>query len=99
VSCELAAARIGSSAVLTAPLEVFTETGLAIRRASPFAVTIIATNSNGGVGYLPAADAYRSPDYTNPEGLAPKIYGIHALAPEAEPLFRSRSIALLKELA
>ena len=95
VSCELAAARIGSAAILWAPLELFTETGLAIRRSSPFVLTAIASNANGGLGYLPTADAYLSPDYTNPQGLAPKVYGVLALAPEAEPLFRARAIALL----
>jgi len=40
-------------------------------------------------------DAYQDDDYTNPQGLAPKVYGLYALAPEAEPLFRQRATELL----
>jgi neutral ceramidase len=99
VSCEVAAARIGSTAVLFAPLEMFTATGLAIRHSSPFALTLIASNSNGCLGYLPTADAYLGPDYTNPQGLAPKVYGVNAFSPEAEPLFRARAVELIGGLA
>jgi hypothetical protein len=84
--------------VLAAPLEIFTETSLAIKQASPARVTLISSNSNGGVGYLPTRDAYERVDYTNPEGLAPKVYGIYALAPEAEPVFRQAATRLIGEL-
>lgn len=98
VPCEVTALRIGPVAVAALPLEVFTATGLATKAASPAALTMVVTNANGGVGYLPTEDAYTQGDYTNPEGLAPKIYGIYALAPEAEPLVRARAAAVIQTL-
>jgi hypothetical protein len=96
--CELTGVRIGPIALLFAPLEVFVETGLAIKAGSPAAMTVLCTNANGELGYLPTREAYGIEDYTNPQGLAPKVYGLYALAEEAEPLFRERAGALLREL-
>ena len=96
--CEITALRLGPAALLFASLEVFVETGLAIKAASPFSLTVLCTNANGELGYLPTADAYRVEDYTNPQGLAPKVYGLYAFAEAAEPLFRERASALLQEL-
>jgi hypothetical protein len=88
VPCELQAFRLGRAAIVALPLEVFVETGLAIKASSPADLTLVVTNANGGVGYLPRADAYAGRDYTNPQGLAPKVYGLYALSPDAEPLIR-----------
>ena len=96
--CEITVLRLGPAALLFAPLEVFAATGLAIKAASPAPLTLICTNANGELGYLPTPDAYKVEDYTNPQGLAPKVYGLYALAEGAEPLFRERASALLKEL-
>jgi hypothetical protein len=96
VPCELMVVRLGPVAIVALPLEVFVATGQAIKAASPAAVTVVSTNSNGATGYLPTRDAYDERDYTNPEGLAPKVYGVYALAPEAEPLVRERVAALLE---
>jgi hypothetical protein len=96
VPCEVQAMRLGSAALLALPLELFAETALAIKARSPAKVTLVSSNSNGGVGYLPTADAYMARDYTNPRGLAPKVYGLYALAAGAEPLVRrTASQALL----
>jgi neutral ceramidase len=98
VPCEVQAIRLGSAALLALPLEVFAETGLAIVDASPAAVTLISTNSNGGVGYLATKDAYGRRDYTNPQGLAPKVYGLYALSAKAEPLLRRTAPDVLQTL-
>lgn len=98
VSCEVQVFRIGDLAFLAAPLEIFSETSLAIKRESHTRVTFICSNANGGVGYLATADAYRGKDYTNPTGLAPKVYGIYTLAQDAEPTFRSAAIQLVNRL-
>ena len=98
IACEVTALRLGDVAILAAPLEIFTETGLAIKRYSPARMTLLSTNSNDGLGYLPTRDAYKEDDYTNPEGLAPKVYGLYALAAEAEPLFQQNAIRMLQEL-
>ena len=98
VPCEVQAIRLGSAALLALPLEVFCETVLAIKHTSPASVTLISTNSNGGVGYLATADAYEGRDYTNPQGLAPKVYGLYALSSEAEPLLRRTVPDVLRSL-
>jgi neutral ceramidase len=99
IPCELQALRIGDVALLACPLELFTETGLAIRKESPARLTLFVTNANGGIGYLPTWDAYhRADDYANPQGLAPRVYGIYALAEGAEPLARQAAVALLQSL-
>jgi hypothetical protein len=98
VPCELQAIRLGDAALLALPLEVFARTALEIKDASPAAVTLISTNSNGGIGYLPTADAYAGRDYTNPQGLAPKVYGLYALSPGAEPQVREAVPKLLQTL-
>jgi hypothetical protein len=98
VPCEMMALRLGPVVLVALPLEVFTATGLAIKAASPAAMTAVVTNANGGVGYLPTTDAYQGNDYTNPQGLAPKIYGIYALAPDAEPIVRERAASIVNRL-
>jgi hypothetical protein len=98
VACEIQAVRLGSAALVAAPLEIFTETGLAIKRGSPAQATLVVSNANGGLGYLPTRDAYETKDYTNPQGLAPKVYGLYALSPGAEPLFRQAVIGALEAL-
>jgi neutral ceramidase len=98
VPCEMQAIRLGSAAMLALPLEVFVETALAIVQGSPAALTLVCSNSNGGVGYLATGDAYTRRDYTNPQGLAPKVYGLYALSPEAEPLLRRTAPAILQSL-
>jgi hypothetical protein len=98
VPCEAQAVRLGSAALLALPLEVFAETALAIKQSSPASVTLISTNSNGGVGYLATKDAYEGKDYTNPQGLAPKVYGLYALAADAEPLLRHTLRDILQTL-
>jgi hypothetical protein len=98
MSCEVQAIRIGEVVFLTAPLEAFTETSLAIRQEFPSQVFMFCTNSNGGLGYLPTPDAYAGEDYTNPDGLAPRVYGIYSFSDKAESLFRERAINLIKRL-
>jgi hypothetical protein len=49
----LQAIRIGSIGIAAAPCEVFSETGLAIKSASPFATTMTMELANGYSGYLP----------------------------------------------
>ena len=98
IPCEVMALRLGDVAILAAPLEIFTETGLAIKRQSPARLTMLSTNSNDGIGYLPTQDAYLEDDYTNPDGLAPKVYGVYALSEAAEPLFQQTAIRMLQAL-
>jgi neutral ceramidase len=53
VSVPLQAFRIGELGIAAIPFEVFTETGLAIKRESPFSQTFTIELANGSYGYLP----------------------------------------------
>jgi hypothetical protein len=96
--CELVALRLGEMALVAMPLEVFVETGRAIKETSPAAITLLCSNTNGMLGYLPTRAAYGVRDYTNPQGLAPRVCGLYAFAPEAEPTVRQAAGELLGRL-
>ena len=98
LDCEVMAVRFGDAVLLAAPLELFTATGLAIKAASPARATLICSNANGALGYLPTLDAYLEDDYTNPQGVAHKVYGLYAFSSDAEPLFREQAIRLLRDI-
>jgi hypothetical protein len=53
--------------------EVFVETGLAIKRESPFPMTIIGGYANGTVGYIPTTSALALGGYEAEEAF--KVYG------------------------
>lgn len=50
-------------AVVTLPGEVFVDLGLAIKRASPFAKTLVISLTNDGPGYLPTEKAFAEGSY------------------------------------
>jgi hypothetical protein len=50
-------------AIVGLPGEIFTELGLAIKKASPFPFTVIAELSNGSIGYVPNRSAYAEGNY------------------------------------
>lgn len=59
LALELAAVRIGETAILTMPGEPFAEIGAAVKQRSPFAVTMFNAYASGvGGGYLPVASEY-----------------------------------------
>lgn len=47
------AIRIGDAVICTVPFETFAETGLELKKLSPFAKTIVVSIANGRHGYLP----------------------------------------------
>jgi hypothetical protein len=49
---------LGDACIAGVSGECFTELGIEIRRASPFKQTLVATNTNGGRGYLPVREAF-----------------------------------------
>jgi neutral ceramidase len=55
--------RIGELAVAAIPFETFTETGLAIKAASPFKDTFTIELANGGYGYLPTPEQHELGGY------------------------------------
>jgi len=60
---EVMAARIGSVGIVALPGEVFCETGLAIKRASPAGHTVVIELANDAAGYLPTREAYEQGGY------------------------------------
>jgi hypothetical protein len=53
ITVPLQAFRLGDLGIAAIPFEVFTESGLAIKAASPFPHTFTIELANGGYGYLP----------------------------------------------
>ncbi|MFN2352572.1 MAG: neutral/alkaline non-lysosomal ceramidase N-terminal domain-containing protein [Kiritimatiellia bacterium] len=50
--------RIGAACIAAVSGEAFTELGIKVRQRSPFQQTLIATNTNGCMSYLPTRDAF-----------------------------------------
>ena len=59
VPVSLSAIRIGSGCLLTIPTEVFSGIGLKLKKASPFAHTMVIELANGYHGYLPTPEQHR----------------------------------------
>jgi hypothetical protein len=84
--------RIGDLAIATSPCETFTETGLAIKKASPMKQTFTISLANGYNGYLPPPEQHNLGGYET--WRARSSY----LAVDAEPQIRSTIIRLLNQL-
>lgn len=54
---------LGDVAWVSLPGEIFVELGLAIKKGSPFAHTLIAELANGSIGYVPDKAAYPQGNY------------------------------------
>lgn len=63
VAIPMQAFRIGAVGIAAIPCEVFAETGLAIKRASPFATTFVMSLANGYHGYLPTPEQHELGGY------------------------------------
>ncbi len=59
----LQAIRIGDIAICAVPFETFVETGLDLKRRSPFPTTIVVGISNGYNGYLPTPEHHKLGGY------------------------------------
>lgn len=90
VKLQIEAWRIGEIAIASMPGEAFAEIGVAVKKASPFAVTLFCGYSDGvGGGYLPTAAEYRHGGYE----VERSPYG-----PEAEKALVNEMTALLNQL-
>jgi hypothetical protein len=56
---KLQALRIGNAGIVAIPCEVFAETGLAIKRASPLKPTFVVSHANAWHGYLPTPEQHK----------------------------------------
>ena len=57
-SLGLGAVCLGDVAFATVPGEAFSDTGLQIRRGSPYKMTFVCGCCNGNYGYLPLQECY-----------------------------------------
>lgn len=87
ITAEILAIRIGECTIITAPIELLTETGLKIKELSRCRHTMIAAFTNGYMHYGPPADSYGSGDYETTECF---------LSPEWEQLYLNKVKAMIK---
>ncbi|MCO5071751.1 MAG: neutral/alkaline non-lysosomal ceramidase N-terminal domain-containing protein [Rhizobiaceae bacterium] len=90
VPIEIRALRVGDAVLVTAPMEIFSATGLAIREASPFPMTFVGGYSNGTEGYLPPADVHAEGGY--------EVDIACYVSEGAEAVFRKAAIDLVRSL-
>jgi len=91
VCAEIAALRIGNVAFLFLPGEPFVETGLAIRRKSPFKQLFIVGYAGNTIGYIPTNEAFDEGGYE----IGPGKWSY--LARGSEPIFRKAALRLLRD--
>ena len=85
--------RLGDLAIASTPCEVYAETGLAIKDASPFAATFNVSLANGYNGYLPTPAQHALGGYTTWPAVS------SCLEIDAEPKLRAELVRLLKAAA
>ncbi|GIX03899.1 MAG: hypothetical protein KatS3mg113_0905 [Planctomycetaceae bacterium] len=93
VTARIQALRIDDLAIVSSPCETFAETGLAIKKGSPFRHTFVIELANGYNGYLPTPEHHALGGYET--WRARSSY----LAVDAEPLLRQTWHDLLRELS
>ena len=94
---EIWAARIGNTAIVGAPGEIFGAIGTAVRRRSPAPVTIFAGYSQGSLGYIATPDEYPHGGYE--PSVSHRGYGQPApFSPEVAGIIERTAVDLLKEL-
>jgi hypothetical protein len=94
VPIELQAMRFGDVAIVSAAGEIFSRSGLAIKRQAPLDNTIFAAYTNGSVGYLAPPEEYQRGGYEVTESHL--FYRLPApIAPEAAGLVEQAAQGLL----
>ncbi len=94
---EIWAARIGDTAIVGAPGEIFGAIGTAVRRRSPAPVTIFAGYSQGSLGYVATPDEYAHGGYE--PSVSHRGYGQPApFSPDVAGIIEQTAVELLEEL-
>lgn len=85
--------RIGDDfAIISNPCEMFCETGLNIKKDSPFKMTMITTLTSGACGYIPTLKGFEEGGYET-------WYGEHSfLTVHAAEIIQKESLDILKQL-
>lgn len=90
IEVEIQALRVDDFAYVTAPAEVFNQTGSTVKKRSPFAHTFFVGYTNGSIGYIPVPEAY-------PEGGYEVSHGSQ-VNPDAEGILADGCVELLNDL-
>ncbi|MDD5705012.1 MAG: neutral/alkaline non-lysosomal ceramidase N-terminal domain-containing protein [Kiritimatiellae bacterium] len=83
---------LGPLALVAIPAELFAETGIRIKRTSPYPFTCVLGYADGVVGYLPTRAAMREGGY---ETWAYVVYGTRPFLPTAEGVLRRQIRTML----
>lgn len=94
VPIALSAIQLGPVGLVFHPSELYSYYGLAIRRGSPLADTLVVGYADGMIGYLPDPEAYRAGEYS--AITVPKILDNPPFAATAARDMTTAAIALLK---
>jgi hypothetical protein len=89
---KLQAIRIGDLALAAIPCEVYGRTGLAIKKESPFGVTVNISMANGAEGYIPPPEEFPRGGYTTWRARS------SCLEESAEPKIRGTLLRMLRSL-
>lgn len=78
VVSEVQAWHVGAVALVTAPGEIFSQIGVAVKERSPYAHTFFASCTNDSIGYVPIPEAYADGGYevTRASQVDPEAAGI-----------------------
>ena len=87
---EVSVVRVGDTAIVSLPGEVFVEIGLAIRRRSPLPRTMIFGLANNYIGYVPTIEQAKSSGY---EVVASRV------TPEASLVLEEGAVDLLRRVS
>jgi hypothetical protein len=90
IPAELTAIRIGNSAFVTCPGEIFNEIGVEVKRRSPVPHTCFVGYTNGSIGYVPVPSAY-------PEG-GYEVESACRVGSAAAPMIAETAVSLLQKV-
>jgi hypothetical protein len=93
----MSALQLGPVAMLFHPSELYTCYGLAIRRDSPLAHTLVVGYTDGIIGYLADPKAYKAGEYA--ATTVPKILDYPPFTPNAARQFTAAATAMLRKVA
>ncbi len=93
----LAAIRLGEVGMVFHPAELYSYYGLAIRRDSPLADTLVVGYADGTIGYAPDVNAYKAGEYA--AVVVPKILDYPPFVPTATQTLAASAVGLLERVA
>ncbi len=93
----LAAMRLGGVGLVFHPAELYSYYGLAIRRDSPLADTLVVGYTDGTIGYAPDVHAYKAGEYA--ALVVPKILDYPPFVPTATQTMTASALGVLAKVA